>query len=145
MKYIKILFLAILAAVSCQKLDRPELDGANELSGLKCYVYYDAENVRTYSEVNPFADGTTSNIGAVTAIAYTFPSDAKYTAQTLKNCRLEATIPSTATLVELDATGKEIGKGIGGMRNLAGTTVYFKVVAADGGEKRYQVKFNYSK
>lgn len=145
MKYIKILFLALLAAVSCQKLDYPEADTSNTLSSLKCYVYYDTENLRNYETVDVLSGGTFNDqMGAIT---YTFPTGERYTSETLKRCRLEATIPSTARLVETDAKGNEIGAGIGGMRDLsaAKTTVYFKVVAADGSEKRYQAQFQFTK
>lgn len=145
MKYIKILFLALLAAVSCQKLDYPEADASNTLSSLKCYVYYDTENLRNYETVDVLSGGTFNDqMGAIT---YTFPTGERYTSETLKRCRLEATIPSTARLVETDAKGNEIGAGIGGMRDLsaAKTTIYFKVIAADGSEKRYQAQFQFTK
>lgn len=145
MKYIKILFLALLAAVSCQKLDYPEADTSNTLSSLKCYVYYDTENLRNYETVDVLSGGTFNDqMGAIT---YTFPTGERYTSETLKRCRLEATIPSTARLVETDAKGNEIGAGIGGMRDLsaAKTTIYFKVIAADGSEKRYQAQFQFTK
>lgn len=145
MKYIKILFLALLAAVSCQKLDYPEADTSNTLSSLKCYVYYDTENLRNYETVDVLSGGTFNDqMGAIT---YTFPTGERYTSETLKRCRLEATIPSTARLVETDAKGNEIGAGIGGMRDLsaAKTTIYFKVIAADGAEKRYQAQFQFTK
>lgn len=145
MKYIKILFLALLAAVSCQKLDYPEADTSNTLSSLKCYVYYDTENLRNYETVDVLSGGTFNDqMGAIT---YTFPTGERYTSETLKRCRLEATIPSTARLVETDAKGNEIGAGIGGMRDLsaAKTTIYFKVIAADGTEKRYQAQFQFTK
>lgn len=145
MKYIKILFLALLAAVSCQKLDYPEADTSNTLSSLKCYVYYDTENLKLYETVDVLSGGTFNDqMGAIT---YTFPTGERYTSETLKRCRLEATIPSTARLVETDAKGNEIGSGIGGMRDLsaAKTTIYFKVIAADGSEKRYQAQFQFTK
>lgn len=145
MKYIKILFLALLAAVSCQKLDYPEADTSNTLSSLKCYVYYDTENLRNYETVDVLSGGTFNDqMGAIT---YTFPTGERYTSETLKRCRLEATIPSTARLVETDAKGNEIGAGIGGMRDLSNskTTIYFKVIAADGTEKRYQAQFQFTK
>lgn len=145
MKYIKILFLALLAAVSCQKLDYPEADTSNTLSSLKCYVYYDTENLRNYETVDVLSGGTFNDqMGAIT---YTFPTGERYTSETLKRCRLEATIPSTARLVETDAKGNEIGAGIGGMRDFsaAKTTIYFKVIAADGSEKRYQAQFQFTK
>lgn len=145
MKYIKILFLALLAVVSCQKLDYPEADTSNSLSSLKCYVYYDTANLRLYETLDILSGGTFNDqMGAIT---YTFPTGERYTSETLKRCRLEVTIPSTARVVETDAKGNEIGSGIGGMRDLsnAKTTIYFKVIAADGTEKRYQAQFQYTK
>ncbi|MBQ8837814.1 MAG: hypothetical protein IJ005_00680, partial [Bacteroidales bacterium] len=117
MKYIKYIFLAILAAVSCQKLDYPEADTANTISTLKCFVYYDETNLRLYQEVNLLSQNYNEKMGAVT---YTFPDDPeRFNAESLKRCRLEAAIPSTARLVEIDATGKELGTGIGGMRDFS--------------------------
>lgn len=144
-RIISILFLAILAAVSCQKLDTPELDTANHLSSLKCIVYYDVTNLRLYDQIDVLNSGTfNQEMGAIT---YKFPQGERYTAETLKRCRLEATIPSTARLVEIDAMGNVISDGIGGMRDLSAgkTTIYFKVIAADGSEKKYQVQFQFNK
>lgn len=144
-RIITILFLVLLAAVSCQKLDKPELDSTNTLNSLKCMVYYDAENLRVYEQIDVLGSGTVNHqMGAIT---YTFPAGERFTGETLKRCRLEATIPSTARLVETDARGDEIGNGIGGMRDFSAgkTTVYFKVVAADGTEKKYQAQFQFNK
>ena len=145
MKYIIILYLALLSVVSCQKLDYPEADTSNSLSSLKCYVYYDPANLRLYETLDILSGGTFNDqMGAIT---YTFPTGERYTSETLKRCRLEVTIPSTARVVETDAKGNEIGSGIGGMRDLsnAKTTIYFKVIAADGTEKRYQAQFQFTK
>ena len=142
-RILTILFLALLA-VSCQELDRPELDSSNTLSSLKCMVYHNAENLRVYDQIDLLSAGSFNpDLGA---IAYSFPKD-KYTAEALTRCRLEATIPSTARLVELDSQGAEIKDGIGGMRDFSSgrTTVYFKVVAADGTEKKYQAQIKISK
>lgn len=144
-RIISILFLTIMAAVSCQKLDYPEADTSNTLSSLKCYVYYDDSNLRIYETLDVLSDGTfNEQMGAIT---YTFPSGERFTSETLKRCRMEATIPSTAKIVEIDARGDEIGSGIGGMRDLSAgkTTIYFKVVAADGSEKKYQVQYQFNK
>lgn len=145
MKYIKILFLSLLTVVSCQKLDYPEADASNELSSLKCYVYYDSDNLKSYETIDVLAGGTFNE--QMGAISYTFPSGERYTSETLTRCRLEATIPSTARLVEVDAQGNELGAGIGGFRNFsaARTTIYFKVIAADGSEKKYQAQFQFNK
>lgn len=144
-RILTILFLALLAAVSCQKLDKPELDTANTLNSLKCIVYYDAENLRTYEQIDVLGSGTVNHqMGAIT---YTFPTGERFTSETLKRCRLEATIPSTARIVETDPRGDELGNGIGGMRDFSAgkTTIYFKVIAADGSEKKYQAQFIFNK
>lgn len=143
-RYIYMIIMVCMAVLSCQKLDYPEADSSNTISSLKCFVYYDSENLRSYQELDVLNGGTfNQQMGAVT---YTFNHE-KCTSETLKNCRLEATIPSTAKLVETDAAGNETGSGIGGMRDLSAskTTVYFKVVAPDGSEKKYQVQFQFNK
>ena len=145
MKYIKILFLAVLAAVSCQKLDKPEPDTNNTLTSLKCMVYYDTANLRVYETIDVLNSGTfNQQMGAIT---YSFPQSERFTSETLKRCRLEATIPSTATLIETDAVGNKVGGSIGGMRDFSAgkTTIYFKVIAADGTEKKYQAQFQFNK
>ena len=140
-----ILFLALLASVSCQKLDTPELDTANNLSSLKCMVYYNTDNLRVYETIDVLNSGTFNQ--QMGAIAYTFPQIERFTSETLKRCRLEATIPSTARLVEVDAMGNVISESIGGMRDLSAskTTIYFKIIAADGTEKKYQAQFQFNK
>jgi hypothetical protein len=49
--------------------------------------------------------------------------------------------------VETDAKGNVIADGIGGMRDFsaAKTTIYFKVIAADGTEKKFQAQFQFNK
>ena len=139
-----ILSLIILAAalVSCQRLDYPEKDSETGINSFKCFVYYDAENYSAYSEVDVLS-GTFNE--AMGAIRYTFPDDPeRYNDESLRRCRLELSVPSTATVVETDAFGKDLGKGISGIRDLRSATVYFKVVAADGTEKRYQATFSYN-
>lgn len=140
MKRILIFFGAVMMLLgSCQKLDLPELDSDKEINGLKCYVFNDPEDWGTSKEV----DLLSGNYNAVRgAIIYTF-SSADFTREDLQRCRLEASIPSTASIVELSGTGEEIGNGIGGLRSLYNTTVYFKVVAADGSSKSYQVSLRY--
>ena len=139
-----ILSLAAMAAalVSCQKLDYPEKDSETEINSFKCYVYYDLEDYSTYSEVDVLSGTYNETMGA---IRYTFPDDPeRYNDESLQRCRLELSVPSTAMVVETDASGEELGKGISGIRDLRSATVYFKVVAADGTEKRYQATFSYN-
>ena len=110
------------------------------LNSMKCLVYYDADNLRKYSELDVLGGGTYNE--SLGAVSYTFPSDASmYNSETLRRCRLELTVPATARVVEVDAAGNETGSGISGMRDLNSTTVYFKVIAADGTEKQYQARF----
>lgn len=144
-RIITILFIAVLASVSCQKLDYPKADSSNALSTLKCYVYYDASNLKLYETIDILTGGSFNE--QMGAIVYTFPEGDRYTAETLKRCRLEATIPSTAKIEETDARGNSLGKGIGEWRDLSAgkTTIYFKVVAADGSEKKYQAQFQFNK
>lgn len=138
-KIIFFLGVAIMFLVSCQKLDMPELDSANEINALKCYVFNDPENWGTSREVDLLSGNYNPERGA---IIYTFSSE-DFTPEDLQRCRLEVAIPSTASIVELDGTGVEIGNGIGGLRSVYNTTVYFKVVAADGSAKAYQVSLRY--
>lgn len=144
-RILTILFIAVLAAVSCQKLDYPKADSSNTLSTLKCYVYYDATNLKLYETIDILSGGSFNE--QMGAIAYTFPEGERFTAETLKRCRLEATIPSTAKVEEIDARGNSLGQGIGGWRDFSAgkTTIYFKVVAADGSEKKYQAQFQFNK
>lgn len=142
MKMKKILKYALVAAalVSCHKLEYPPQDSSCTLNSMKCLVYYDADNLRKYSELDVLGGGTYNE--SLGAVSYTFPSDASmYNSETLRRCRLELTVPATARVAEVDAAGNETGSGISGMRDLNSTTVYFKVIAADGTEKQYQARF----
>ncbi len=147
MKQFKIIIavLAAFAAFGCQKPVTPEADNKNELAALRCYVYYDAADLGQKAEVNVLSGTYNPDKGVA---SFTFPEDAeKYNAESLKRCRLEASIPATATIVETDAAGKSLGRGIGEFRDLSvdRTTVYFKVVAANGDAKSYQITFRYKK
>ena len=108
-------------------------------------VYYNTDNLRVYETIDVLNSGTFNQ--QMGAIAYTFPQIERFTSETLKRCRLEATIPSTARLVEVDAMGNVISESIGGMRDLSAskTTIYFKIIAADGTEKKYQAQFQFNK
>lgn len=134
-----ILCAALLATVSCQKLDEPVPDTACTLNALKCYVYTDTEDWNKSVELDALSGTYDAKRGI---ISYTFPDDATlYNQQTLSRCRLEASIPATARLVEVDAMGQELDQGIGGMRNLYNKTIYFKVIAANGDTMSYQASF----
>ncbi len=131
--------LLIASACSCQKLDTIELDSSNTINGLKCYVYYNLDDWTTKVELDALSGTYNADKGA---ISYTFPDDAdKYNTQTLSRCRLEVSIPSTASVIEVDALGDKIADSIGGLRNLCNKTVYFKVIAANGDERSYQATF----
>lgn len=130
---------ALLAAVSCQKLDEPVPDTACTINALKCYVYYTADGKTQSVELDALS-GTYDDKRGI--ISYTFPDDPTlYDRENLSHCRLEASIPATARLVEVDAMGQELGQGIGGMRNLYNRTIYFKVIAANGDAMNYQASF----
>ncbi|HIW52523.1 MAG TPA: hypothetical protein H9919_03805 [Candidatus Alistipes excrementipullorum] len=138
--YLATMFAALLfSAVSCRKLDEPVPDTENTINALKCYVYYDSENWNNKVELDALSGTYNAERGI---IQYTFPADDElYNSETLTRCRLEASIPSTARLVEVDAMGEELGHGIGGMRSLYNKTIYFKVIAANGEARSYQATF----
>lgn len=139
----KILTFALLASVSCQKLDYPEPDTDNTISALKCLVYYDASDMGRKQELNVLEGTWNPELGAV---SFTFPDEPEfYNDYSLTRCRLEAVIPATAIIEETDAAGNVLGTGLGGFRDLRNTTVYFAVTAADGSQKWYQASFRYTK
>ncbi len=141
--YIILVALTALAAFSCQKPIMPEADNKNELAALKCYVYYDEADMTKKAELNVLSGSYNPERGV---ISFTFPEDAeKFNAQALSRCRLEASIPPTATIVETDAAGKSLGRGIGDFRNLANATVCFQIIAANGDAKQYQATFKMKK
>lgn len=135
------LFVLPLLFCACQKLDTPPLDSSNKINGFKCFVYYNAANWDDKLELNVMDGKVDQEKGTV---VYTFPTDPKITKESVSRCRLELSIPPTATVKEIDASDNEISAGIGGIRNLYKTTVYFKVVAANGEEKKYQVQFKFN-
>lgn len=124
---------------SCQKLDELPLGDQNSMIGFRYFVYQ-LKNVegqdgspvvyerKEYSVTVP--DNGNINI---------YPSDSR---ENLKNVRLEAIIPGTARIEERDNAGVKIADGIGGRRDVYGQVYYFYVVAANGLEKKYTVKFN---
>lgn len=138
MKKIIIAVLAGLVFAGCAKLDTPKLDSSCSLSTLKAYVYVDAEKLSASpTEVDLLSGMYIKEKGNA---SYTFPEDAsKFNAQTLKRCRLEAAIPSTARLEMTDENGNGLGKGLEGFHDLYNQTFYFKVIAADGTFFQYKV------
>ena len=133
-KTILMIMAAIFAAVSCSRPEVPEGDSACTLSALKVWVY-DAEGTVVAKDLDALSGMFDKESGAA---MYRFPSEIT----DVSRCRLEASIPATAYIVETDAMGNSLGHGIGGIRSLAGETVYFRVNAANGKDfKNYQVYF----
>lgn len=133
--------LLLAAAVSCQKLQFPVRSDDTTLSGLKCFIYYDAENPSVRQELN-LLTGTFNRERGL--ISYTFPVDERFTPAAMQRCRIEATIPPTAVLELTDAAGTGLGHGFKGFYDLRGTTLYFRITAADGTVKPYQVTCKYT-
>jgi hypothetical protein len=134
--------LLILAAVmvtamtSCQKLQFPDRSSDTSLSGLKCFVYYDAENPAARDELN-LLSGTWNRERGL--ISYVFPAQDRYSDSALQRCRIEATISPTSVLELTDAAGAGLGHGFEGFYDLRGTTLYFVIRAADGTAQTYQL------
>ena len=131
-----ILFAALAALVlsSCVQPEFPEGDSACTLSALKVWVY-DAENNVVAKDLNALGGMYDAESGAG---QYKFPSEIT----DVSRCRLEASIPATASIVETDAMWEPLGHGIGGLRDLTNVTVYFTVKAANGKDtKNYQLYF----
>lgn len=131
-----ILFAAFAALFlsSCVQPEFPEGDSACTLSALKVWVY-DAEGNVLAKDLNALSGMYDAESGAG---QYKFPSEIA----DVSRCRLEASIPATASIEETDAMWVPLGHGIGGMRNLENVTVYFTVKAANGkNTKNYQLYF----
>lgn len=122
----------------CAKVDTPSRSGDASLSALKANVYYDESNLALYKTVDLLSGMHVS--GDVESYSFTFPEDKSlYNETTLSRCRLEATFPVTATLEMTDSDGKPLGHGIGGWQNLYNNTLWFKITAADGSVKSYEI------
>lgn len=128
--------LLLAAATSCQKLQFPPRSSDCSLSGLKCFVYYDMAHSSARQELNLLSGTWNKERGL---ISYVFPQDERFTGDALAYCRIEATIPSSAVLELTDELGNGLGHGFEGFYDLRGTTLYFKVTAADGTERTYQL------
>lgn len=136
-KLILLAAVLLVAAVSCQKLQYPERSSDTSLSALKCFVNYTSDTgAKKTQEVNLLSGKTNMERGL---ISYTFPSGGIYNAENLSQCRMEATIPSTAVLEITDEAGEGTGHGFFGLFDLCNQTVYFRITAADGTVKRYQL------
>ena len=134
MKKILILALAALVLGSCVEPEFPEGNSACTLNALKIYVY-DADFKVVAKDLNALGGMYDAESGAG---QYKFPAEIT----DVSRCRLEASIPATASLVETDALWQPLGHGIGGLRSLEKVTVYFTITAANGKDsKNYQIYF----
>lgn len=128
--------LLLAAAASCQKLQFPPRSSDCSLSGLKCFVYYDMAHSSARQELNLLSGTWNKERGL---ISYVFPQDERFAGDALAYCRIEATIPSSAVLELCGEMGNGLGHGFEAFYDLRGTTLYFKVTAADGTERSYQL------
>lgn len=130
------IIIAALALCACVKPDGRELDSSTQLRALKCLVYTDENDLSKYEELDLLSGMYVEESGVA---SFTFPDDPVYSRTTLSRCRLEATIPNTATLVLLDEGGNSLGRGLEGWHNLYNSNIYFKVVAYSGEFKNFSV------
>ena len=131
--------LALVLLAGCQQLVLPQDDKACDLRALTVRVHYDAADPSLADEFDALSGGVDPETGEAT---FSFPRDAeRYNAETLARCTLEATIPSTASLVVYDADGQVKAGGLGGVWNLANQAVAFDVVAANGDRRHYDFFF----
>jgi hypothetical protein len=135
-KWILAALLLLAAAASCQKLQFPVRSDDTSLIGLKCFVYYDPQNPSVRQELSLLMGTYNRERGL---ISYTFPADERFTPAALQRCRIEATIPPTSVLELTDAGGNPLGHGFEGFYDLRGNTLYFRITAADGTVKPYQL------
>lgn len=134
MKKILAIIFAAFALAACAQPEFPEGDSACTLSALKVWVY-DAEGNVLAKDLNALGGMYDAASGAG---QYKFPAEVT----DVSRCRLEASIPATASLVETDAMWVSLGHGIGGIRDLDNVTVYFTVKAANGKDSNnYQIYF----
>lgn len=134
MKRLLILAIAAFALSACVQPEFPEGDSLCTLSALKVWVY-DADYNVVAKDLNALGGMYDAESGAG---QYKFPAEIT----DVSRCRLEASIPATASIVETDALWQSLGHGIGGLRDLNNVTVYFTVKAANGKDtKNYQLYF----
>lgn len=144
MKLLKLTtFMVLLLTTACQQPDELPLSSDNTMTGLQCIIRKDpgtgdgAELVKTeISLINSSntAEVENGNIKYVMDLTNFTPED-------YGRARFEATIPATARIVEKDALGNVISKSIGYHRDVYNKVFYFYVIAADGSEKKYTVRF----
>lgn len=131
--------LALAALLSCQKLVLPKDDSACDLRSLTVHVHYDASDPSKTMDFDAMTGALDETTGEAT---FSFPKDADlYNAETLARCTIEASIPSTATLVAYDEDGTVRENGLGGLWNLANGSVVFDIIAADGSSRHYDFLF----
>ena len=134
MKRILTMALAALILAACAQPEYPEGDSACTLTALKVYVY-DADGNVLAKDLNALGQMFDKEAGAG---QYKFASEIT----DVSRCRLEASIPATASIEETDPMWQPLGHGIGGLRDLNNVTVYFVVRAANGKDtKNYQLYF----
>lgn len=133
--------VVLLAAAACQQLQFPVRSEDTSLAGLKCFVYYDASQPALRQELNLLSGTVNSERGL---ISFTFPADERFTPEALQRCRIEATIPPTAVLELTDAGGTPLGHGFEGFYDLRNKTLYFRITAASGAVKAYQLTCKFS-
>ena len=135
-KIVYLLAAAMLAALSCQKLQYPEPSSDKSLTALKCFIYYDPEQPALRQELD-LLSGIWNKERHL--ISFVFPQDARFTEASYSRCRIEATISPTAVLEMTDAAGKGLGHGFDGFYDLSDATLYFTITAADGSVDLYQL------
>ena len=131
--------LALAGVLSCQKLVLPADDKACDLRSLTVHVHYDPSDPSKTMDFDAMTDALDPETGEAT---FSFPRDPElYNAETLSRCTVEASIPSTATLVAYDEEGNVRKGGLGGYWNLANGSVVFDIVAANGDKSHYDFLF----
>lgn len=129
--------LMVFSLLSCVKPDERQKDTSTELRSLKAFVYYDADNLSVYEEVDLLSGMYIEEKGLA---SYTFPEDAqKFNSSTLKKCRLEAGIPSAARIVLSSEDGQEKSYGLDGWFDLYNAVIYFNIISDSGDIKKFKI------
>ncbi len=137
MKKIIIALGLVLCMSFCVKPDERQRDSSLELNSLKAYVYYNQDNLSLYEEVDLMSGMYIEEKGL---LSFTFPEDeVKFNANSLKRCRIEAGIPSTASVVLCDEAGVEKSSGLDGWFDLYNNTLYFKIKADNSDFKIFKI------
>ena len=137
MKKILLGLFMVFSLCSCIKPDERQKDTSTQLRSLKAFVYYDAQNLSVYEEVDLLSGMYIEDKGLA---SYTFPEDAeKFNSSTLKRCRLEAIIPSAARIVLTSGDGVEMSYGLDGWFDLYNTTICFNIISDSGDIKNFKI------